>query len=163
MPIYKEIIKHIDTKPIIIIPSKFSQKYINEVYGDLSDFTISNNTYETLVEVDFAFICSGTATLEAALIGTPFVLNYKAKKIDYFIGNKLVKINFIGLANIFFEKMGKKPMHKEYVQEEVTVENLLNEYKNLDRESFLENSKILRDYLQHGSSKTVAKLITQKN
>ena len=47
-------------------------------------------------------------------------------------------------------------MHKEYVQENVTVENLLNEYKNLNREKFLENSKNLREYLKHGSSKNVA-------
>lgn len=159
MPIYKEIIKQIKEEPILIIPAHFSDDYIAKTYGDISAFTISKDTHKTLEEVDFAFICSGTATLEASLIGTPFVLNYIAKKLDYFIGNNLVKINFIGLANIFFEKMGKEPIHKEYVQENVTVENLLNEYRNLDREKFLENSKILRAYLQHGSSKNVASFI----
>jgi lipid-A-disaccharide synthase len=159
LPLYKKIIQQIKEEPILIIPPQFSDEYIKEVYGDISDFTISKNAHKTLQEVDFAFICSGTATLEAALIGTPFVLNYIAKKLDYFIGNNLVKINFIGLANIFFEKMGKEPIHKEYVQEDVTVENLLLEYTNLDREKFLENSKILRDYLQQGSSKTVASFI----
>jgi len=159
MPLYKELIQHIKEEPILIIPPHFTQEYIDEVYGEIEEFTISKDTHKTLEEVDFAFICSGTATLEAALIGTPFVLNYIAKKLDYFIGNNLVKINFIGLANIFFEKMGKKPIHKEYVQEEVTVENLLNVYKTIDKEKFLENSKILRKYLQHGSSKTVAQFI----
>ena len=161
MPLYKEIITQIDEEPILIIPPHFNDEYIKEVYGDISDFTISKETHKTLQEVDFAFICSGTATLEAALIGTPFVLNYIAKKLDYFIGNNLVKINFIGLANIFFEKMGKEPIHKEYVQENVTVENLLNEYKNLNRKKFLENSKILREYLKHGSSKNVADILSK--
>ena len=31
-------------------------------------------------KAEYAFICSGTATLEAALIGTPFTLSYIAKK-----------------------------------------------------------------------------------
>ena len=159
MPIYKEIVKHIKEEAILIIPAHFNDEYIKTTYGDISMFTISKDTHKTLQEADFAFICSGTATLEASLIGTPFVLNYIAKKLDYFIGNNLVKINFIGLANIFFEKMGKAPIHKEYVQEQVTVENLLDEYNNLDREKFLENSKILRAYLQHGSSKNVATFI----
>ena len=159
MPIYKEIVKHIKEEAILIIPAHFNDEYIKATYGDISMFTISKDTHKTLQEADFAFICSGTATLEAALIGTPFVLNYIAKKLDYFIGNNLVKINFIGLANIFFEKMGKAPIHKEYVQEQVTVENLLDEYNNFDREKFLENSKILRAYLQHGSSKNVATFI----
>ena len=159
MPIYKEVVKQIHVKPILIIPAKFSEEYIKEVYGEISEFEISNDTHKTLQEVDFAFICSGTATLEAALIGTPFVLSYIANKLDYFIGSRLVKLNYVGLANIFFDKMGEKPIHKELLQENVTLEALLQEYKTLDREKFLENSKILRDYLKNGSSKNVVKTI----
>jgi lipid-A-disaccharide synthase len=55
--------------------------------------------------------------------------------------------------------MGKKPLHSEFLQEKVTVENLLNDYKNLDKKQFFENSKILRDYLKNGSSKMVAQII----
>ena len=55
--------------------------------SDISNFTISKDPYKTLYQVDFAFICSGTATLEAALIGTPFVLNYIANSIDYWSGS----------------------------------------------------------------------------
>ena len=161
MPIYRELAKKISKKSILIIPAHFAKLYIDEVYGDISNFTISKNTNETLVEVDFAFICSGTATLEAALIGTPFILTYIAKPLDYFIAKQFLKIKYIGLANIFFEKMFKKPMHKEFVQDEVKEQTLYNEYKNLNKKEFLNNSKILRDYLKHGSSKNMA-LIIQK-
>lgn len=34
-----------------------------------------------LKKSEFAFVCSGTATLEAALVGVPFVLAYKAKRL----------------------------------------------------------------------------------
>lgn len=160
MPIYQEIIQSLkDKEPILVIPSHFDDEYIKKTYGDISKFTISNNAHESLIEADFAFICSGTATLEAALIGTPFCLNYIAKKVDYFIGTKFVKLPYIGLANIFFDKMGRPALHKEFLQEEVTVENLLNEYESINKEEFLANAKALRAYLQHGSSKTVAKLI----
>jgi lipid-A-disaccharide synthase len=159
MPIYKEIIKKIDKEPILIIPPHFTNEYIEKTYGDISKFTITSNAHKTLQEVDFAFICSGTATLEAALIGTPFVLSYIAKPIDYFIASKLVKIKYIGLANIFFDKIGKRPIHKEFIQDNVTVKNLLNEYYKMNRKEFLNNSKILREYLQFGSSLNVAKII----
>ena len=161
MPIYKEVAKQIDAKAVLIIPAKFSDEYIKEVYGDISEFEISNNAHKTLQEVDFAFICSGTATLEAALIGTPFVLSYIANKIDYIIAMKLVKIKYIGLANIFFDKMGKEPIHTELLQYDVTAKALLKEYKTFNREKFLENSKTLREYLKNGSSKNVAKIITK--
>ncbi len=159
LPIYKKVASKLDKKPILIIPPHFDKQYINEVYGDISQFTISTNTHKTLEEVDFAFICSGTATLESALIGTPFVLTYIAKSVDYFIGKNLVKIKYIGLANIFFEKMGKEPIHQELVQENVTISNLLESYYQFNYEKFLSDSKHLRAYLQHGSSQYVANII----
>lgn len=160
MPIFRELSSKIKNKNhILIIPAKFDEEYIQKTYGDLSNFTISNDAHKELKEAEFGFICSGTATLEASIIGTPFVLSYIAKKIDYFIGRKFVKLPYIGLANIFFQKMGKEIIHKEYLQENVNVENLYNEYKNMDREKFLSDSKILREYLKFGSSKNVAKII----
>jgi lipid-A-disaccharide synthase len=160
MPIFRELIKKIPNKEyILIIPSKFDDEYIKKIYGDISDFTISKNTHNTLKEAEYAFICSGTATLEAALIGTPFTLSYIAKKIDYFIGSIFVKLNYVGLANIFFEKMGKPALHNEFLQENVTLDNLLHDYQNMNKKLFFENSKILRDYLRNGSSRNVAKII----
>ena len=160
MPIFKELIKKIPNKEyILIIPAKFDEEYIKKIYGDISTFTISKNTHEALKDSEYAFICSGTATLEAALIGTPFTLSYIAKKIDYFIGRMFVKLNHVGLANIFFEKMGKTALHSEFLQENVSLDNLLNDYKNMNKKLFFENSRLLRDYLKNGSSQNVAKII----
>ena len=55
--------------------------------------------------------------------------------------------------------MGKSALHSEFLQENVTVDNLLNDYNNLDKKSFFNNSKLLRDYLKNGSSQNVAKII----
>lgn len=160
MDVFRELTKQIKGKEhILIIPSKFDQSYIKKTYGDISAFTVSNDAHKTLEEAEFGFICSGTATLEASIIGTPFVMSYVAKKFDYFVGRLFVKLPFIGLANIFFHKMGKEPIHKEYFQEEVNVKNLLNEYTNMNRTNYLKNSQTLRDYLQYGSSKNIAKII----
>jgi lipid-A-disaccharide synthase len=160
LPIYKEIAKNLkDKQNVLVIPKHFSLEYIQELYGDISEFKISYDSHKALAEAEFAFICSGTATLEAALIGTPMVLTYIAKPLDFFIGKMFVKLNYIGLSNIFFEKMGKSPLHKEFVQSEVTIENLLQEYYSMDKKEFLNNSKELRDYLQFGSSQNVANII----
>ena len=160
MPIFKELIQKIPNKEyILIIPSKFDKEYIQKTYGDISDFTISNDTHSSLIKAEYAFICSGTATLEAAIIGTPFTLSYIAKKLDYFIGRTFVKLPYVGLANIFFNKMGKSKIHNEFLQEEVTVDALFNDYRNMNKEEFLKNSLILRDYLKNGASLNVARII----
>jgi len=162
MPVFhkvREALGHIEA--ILVVPQYFTQEDINEIYGNLSGFKIASDTHQMLYEADFAFICSGTATLEAALIGTPFVLSYIAKPLDYFIASRLIKLSHVGLSNIMFEKFSGYPLHPEFIQDDVTVENLLEAYKRYDRKQFLENSKQLRKYLEHGSSKTLASLLEE--
>ena len=159
MKIYKNIALDIKEKKLLVMPKHFSTNEIEDIYGDISSFEVTNDTRKALYNSDFAFICSGTATLEASLIGVPFVLAYKAKKIDYFIAKRFVKLNHIGLANIILDFEGLKPLHKEFIQDEVTKENLLNEYNSLDRDKFFNHSLILRKMLKHGSSKNVIKFL----
>ncbi len=161
LPIFKEVRKKLlDKRAILIIPSIFSKEKIKALYGDISQFEISQDTQTALSKAEFAFICSGTATLESALIGTPFTLVYIAKKIDYAIGTKILKISQIGLANIILSHYNNSTLHKELLQDEVTVNNLLEEYYNVDRKRFAIKAKELREYLKYGSSKRVAKIIS---
>lgn len=161
MPIFLELIKALKVNATIIIPKHFTDVEIQELYGDLTNIHISNEPHKTLLDSDFAFICSGTATLEAALIGVPFILSYIAKPLDYFIASRLVKIEYIGLSNIMFKKFKGKTLHPEFIQEEVSVANLKESFKNYNREEFFENSQKLRAYLKHGSSKRVAEIIEE--
>lgn len=160
MPVFKELLKRLHVKATLVIPAHFSKGDIKALYGDLSGFEVSHEPHEALYDADFAFICSGTATLEAALIGVPFVLSYIAKPLDYFIASRLVKLDYIGLGNIMFSQYKKEALHPEFIQEDVTAENLLQAYTHYDREKFLENSKSLRGYLKHGSSQRMAEIIT---
>jgi len=161
MPLYKEVAKKLpNVQKTIIIPSFFTQEEITSLYGNLDDFIIEHNTYKVLNRADFGFICSGTATLEASIIGIPFVLTYIAKKLDYMIASKMVKLNYLGLANIMLEKKDGSSIHPELIQDDVTIENMLQIYKDFNRDQFLEKSKELRKYLQHGSAKNVAKILT---
>jgi len=168
MPIYQELLntlkgKRQDIQATIIIPKHFTKEDIQELYGTLSGFKVVTDAHKTLLESDFAFICSGTATLEASLIGIPFVLTYIAKPFDYFVASRLVKLSHIGLSNIMFWKFNDRDLHPEYIQDDVTVDNLEQAFYNYDREKFLDDSKSLRSYLKHGSSKTIAKIIEDKN
>ena len=160
MPVFREVREALDIeRATIIVPKYFTQESIDELYGDLSAFEVVHDAHATLYDADFAFICSGTATLEAALIGTPFVLAYKAKAFDYFIGRMLIKLNYVGLANIMFEKFKGQAIHPEFLQHEVTKENLLEAYKSYKKEAFITHAKELREYLGSGSSKRVAQII----
>lgn len=159
MPIFHEVRASLNIRGTIIIPEYFTEKDRVELFGDLCEFDVVHETHKTLYQSDFAFICSGTATLEATLIGIPFVLAYIAKPLDYFIASRLVKLEYLGLGNIMFTKFNQRAIHPEFIQDDVTVENLVNAYKNYDSQNFLNDSKKLREYLRSGSSLNVAKLI----
>jgi len=163
MPIFLELRRKLgnDIRPLLVIPPSFSRNKIAKLYRGNREFEVVRNTHEALRRSEFAFICSGTATLEAALIGVPFTLAYIAKKVDFFIGTKLLGIQQVGLANIILTHYNNTTLHNELLQEKVTVDNLLKEYYNTDREIFAKKAEELRTYLEHGSSKNVAKIIME--
>ncbi|WP_163555691.1 lipid-A-disaccharide synthase [Helicobacter suis] len=168
-PVFVQVAKQINQKRILIVPSSLKDQNLEALYGpNLKLFEISYNAHQSLYDASFAFICSGTATLEAALIGTPFVLGYKARPFDFFIAKSLVKLTCIGLANIFYNAIcnespgrGKTMLHAEFVQEDVNPENLLRIYYNMDRNYFFKESQKIRAYLEHGSAQRVATWIQQ--
>jgi lipid-A-disaccharide synthase len=163
MPVFRELRPLLDTRAILVIPSHFNDEQITELYGDISTFEITHEAHQSLAESDFAFICSGTATLEAALIGTPFILTYIAKKLDYEIASRLVKLDYLGLGNILFSYEYQRPLHPEFIQNEVTAQNLYNAYIKMDKEAFFNDAGHLRGLLEHGSAARVSQIIKEHN
>lgn len=61
---------------------------------------ISGEAPRVLAASDAAIVASGTATLEAALMGTPMVIIYKMAWLTYLVARMLVKVRNVGLVNI---------------------------------------------------------------
>lgn len=59
-----------------------------------------NNSHELMQRVECAAVCSGTATLEAACFGLPYVLVYKVNPITYAVGRSVMKLKHLGIVNI---------------------------------------------------------------
>lgn len=159
MPIFRELAQKIEKKALLVIPPSLKEN--KELYGDISGFELCYNTSLALQKSDFAYICSGTATLEAAIVGTPFVLIYKARALEYFIAKQLVKLRYVGLANILFEKEGLDAFHTEYLQT-FDVPTLLQESSYTRLEEFQKKSRKIREILAHGSSEKVVALLKEK-
>ncbi len=73
---------------------------------------IEGKTYDALNIADFALVCSGTATLETAMMQKPFLLVYKMGLLNYLLYRPQVKIPYIGMVNIV---AGKKII-PEFIQ-----------------------------------------------
>ncbi len=148
MPIFREVAIKIDGIKLLAIPPFFDDTQISELYGDTSGFEIVKDAKYALFEASKAVICSGTATLEASIIGTPTLLVYKAKPIDYWIAKKFVtSLKHIGLANIIADFEGVGEIHPELLQDEVTVDAILRGLEQMDKDAFLAKSLWLRERL----------------
>jgi lipid-A-disaccharide synthase len=66
---------------------------------------------------------SGTVTLEAAILGTPLVVVYKVNPLTYWLGKRLVKVNYVALVNI----IAGEEIAPELIQHEVTPELIARE------------------------------------
>jgi len=63
-----------------------------------------DDMYNVLSASDFAIVASGTATLESAIIGTPFALVYKVSLGTYIAYNIVSTTRFIGIVNVIAGK-----------------------------------------------------------
>ena len=86
---------------------------------------LTDQTYPLVHYADAAVVCSGTATLETALIGTPEVVCYRMDEFSYRVAKIFVKIGFISLVNIIM----KREVVKELVQHDMTVEKAAAELR----------------------------------
>ncbi|MDD5643997.1 MAG: lipid-A-disaccharide synthase [bacterium] len=57
-------------------------------------------TFDIMKYSDFIIASSGTATLQTGFFGTPMIIVYKVSWFTYFLGKKMIKIPYIGLANV---------------------------------------------------------------
>ncbi len=60
----------------------------------------TGRAYEVMAASDLLLVASGTATLEAALIGTPMVVCYRVSRVSQLVGRLLLRTPWISLANI---------------------------------------------------------------
>ncbi len=82
-------------------PNLDTQIYQNECRKFNFDIKIIDGaTYDCLNTAQASMVCSGTATLEAAIIQNPFVIVYKTNLLNYLLYRPQIKIPYIGMVNI---------------------------------------------------------------
>jgi len=84
---------------------------------------IKGKPNEVLAASDLVLVASGTATLQAALIGTPMIIVYRTSSLTYQIGKRLVTIPYVGLVNI----LADQEVVPELLQDRMTSDNIAHE------------------------------------
>jgi lipid-A-disaccharide synthase len=72
-------------------------------------------------------VASGTATVEAAIMGTPFVMVYRVSPLTYSLGKPRVKVPYFAMVNLIEEE----EVVPELVQQKFTAENIVTELNKI--------------------------------
>ena len=152
---------------VMVAPSR-SREEANEIIArhmDASELNSSakiiyGQTREALGASDAAAVASGTATLEAALLGTPMVIVYKESAINWHTLGRLITTEHFGLVNLI---VGER-LVTELMQSDLTGAKLASELLTLlepDRNSFLRGKlhEVARRLGEPGASKRAAEKV----
>ncbi len=114
--------------------------------------TARNETHNALNAADAAAVTSGTATLEAAIVGTPFAIVYNTSRFNWYALRPLISVEHFGLVNL----IANKRLVKELIQHDFTAENLSAElFRLLESEAnkkMRENLHEVAETLGHGGA-----------
>jgi len=140
-------------------PSRSQEDYASYIEGRPYVKVVFGETYAALRHARAAVINSGTASLEAALIGTPQVVGYRVAPISAMIIRRLIKVPYVSLANLILGRLA----FQELLQENFTLENLEAEVRRLWADETY-RKRMQADYAEvrtllggGGASETVAK------
>lgn len=143
-------------------PARDASDYERYIQGRKDVELVFGKTYEILEHADAAVINSGTASLEAALIGTPQVVGWSTSPVTYFIGKNIFRvldhIKYISLGNLCIDR----PAFRELLQDELNSDALAAEIRRLIedrtyRERMLDDYEAIRKSLGgSGASERIA-------
>jgi lipid-A-disaccharide synthase len=108
------IAKSLDIQLVVAKSPQVEWNIYNTLISDsgLDVKILEGKPYDCMNIADFCLVCSGTATLETAIMQKPFCLIYKMGYLNYLLYRPQVKLPYIGLANIV---AGKKII-PEFIQ-----------------------------------------------
>jgi lipid-A-disaccharide synthase len=84
---------------------------------------IEGDTYNALGHSEFAVVASGTATVEAALAGTPMVIIYRGSELNWRLIRPLIHLDTFGMVNL----IAGRHIVPELMQSKATAENIAGE------------------------------------
>ncbi len=107
LPVLKESVAHIartapEIQYLLAVAGSLPQRLVETLLqGSNSRIRlVQGQTYQVMRAADLLITASGTATLEAGLLGTPMIIVYRVSQITWWVGRLLVDVPFVGMVNL---------------------------------------------------------------
>jgi len=148
--------------PLVTRPTRdlFEEILYRREANELPLTMLYGHAHEAMAAADVVLAASGTATLEAVLIGRPVVISYRVTPLTYKIVMSLIRTPFFGLPNI----LAGTALCPEFIQDDATPDNLAQATLNLLQDERLRMTLSdrfveIRDRLALGAADRAAEVI----
>jgi lipid-A-disaccharide synthase len=117
-----------DIQFVLAVAPNVSENFFSVYAGSGTGIKhVMGATYDALAAADCAIVASGTATIEAALLGTPMVVIYRVSAVSALILGRMIKAPFFSMVNLI---AGKRVV-RELIQDDFTPEAVESEVRRL--------------------------------
>jgi lipid-A-disaccharide synthase len=89
--------------------------------------TITHDARATLHHARASIVASGTATVDAALIGNPFLVVYRVSPLTYAVAKRVVDVPHVAMVNLIAESR----IVPELIQSDFTAQNVVSHLRPL--------------------------------
>jgi lipid-A-disaccharide synthase len=100
---------------------------VRTMLPEVPRITVTNDARATLQHARASIVASGTATVEAALIGNPFVVIYRVSPLSYAVARRVVDVPHVAMVNLI---AGRRAV-PELIQGDFTAENVVSQLRPL--------------------------------
>ncbi len=176
MPVCMEVADRLSARPgwegvrfvVAGAPARSEADYAPYIGGRTNVDLVFGRTYDVLRYADAAVINSGTASLEAVLVGTPQVVCWSSSPVTVWVARNVLRvmdhIKYISLGNLCIDR----PAFRELIQEDFTAEAVTAEVVRLVEDGGY-REKMLADYADirqslggSGASRAVARAMIEE-
>jgi len=112
---------------VAVAPGLDSEKLKTMFPGQWQVKFIEEDTYNALAAADLAIVSSGTATVEAALLGKPMIVVYRLSPLTARLAKPLVRTDFFSMVNL----IAGRAVVPELIQHDFTPQRVAAETANL--------------------------------
>jgi lipid-A-disaccharide synthase len=106
---------------LLPVAPTLDRSFLLSLIGDNSSIHLVPETLPALAQSRAGIIASGTATVEAAMMATPFVMVYRVSPLTYLVGRPRVKVPYFAMVNL----IAGEEVVPELVQQDFTADKVV--------------------------------------
>jgi lipid-A-disaccharide synthase len=123
---------------LLPVAPTLDRSFLRTLIGENSAIRLVPEALPALAQSRAGIVASGTATVEAAMMGTPFVMVYRVSPLTYRLGRSRVKVPYFAMVNL----IAGEEVVPELVQQDFTVEKVVNKLNEIIADGAARNKMI---------------------